>query len=131
LYRQFFQFHSSFSDWLTARTSGRSAAEAADLNRKAASAFGLKEADHQQLTVVSNGIGRELRAIDQEQIAHANARARMEQHPLPVVLRQLELRRQDAVNRGMTQLQQVLQAEAWVSLRGYINGPYRNGIRVR
>ena len=36
LERQFLYSHLSFNEWLTARTTGKVAAEAADLNRKAA-----------------------------------------------------------------------------------------------
>jgi hypothetical protein len=131
VYRQFFYFHLSFNEWLATRTAGKTPAVAADLNRKAAAAFGLTESDHQQVTTITTAIARELRAIDQEEIAHANSRARYEQHPLPAVLRQLETRRQDAVNRGTAQLQQSLPQAAWSSLRGYINGPYRGAIRVQ
>ncbi|MCC7483299.1 MAG: hypothetical protein IT541_17435, partial [Hyphomicrobiales bacterium] len=104
----FFYFHLSFNEWLATRTTGKTPVEAADLNRKAASSFGLQQTDYQQLTTITTAIARELRGIDQEENAHANARARYEQHPVPAVLQQLELRRQGVVNRGMLQLQQNL-----------------------
>lgn len=131
LHRQFLYFQLSFSEWLSTRTTGKPVAEAADLSRKAALVFGMKEADHKQMEAISNAIGRELRAIDQEEIAHINGRARYEQHPLPAVLQQLETRRADAVSRGMAQLQRTLPPDAWNALRGYINGPHRSGIRVK
>lgn len=131
LHRQFLYFQVSFSEWLTTRTAGKPTAEAADLTRKAAAVFGMKEADHKQMETISSAIGRELRAIDQEQIVHINGRARYEQHPVPSVLRQLETRREEAVIRGMAQLQRTLPPDAWNALRSYINGTYRNGIRVK
>lgn len=131
LERQFLYSHLSFNEWLTARTTGKVAAEAADLNRKAAAAYGMKESDYRQMDAISSTIGRELRAIDLEHKTHVNGRARYEQHPVPSVLRQLETRREETVSRGMTQLQRTLSADAWNSLRAYINGPYRNSVRVK
>lgn len=113
LQRQFLYSHLSFNEWLTSRTTGKPAPEAADLNRKAAAAYGMKESDYRQMDAISSTIGRELRAIDQDYKTHVNARARYEQHPVPAVLRQLETQRADAVNRGMTQLQRTLSADAW------------------
>jgi len=131
LFRQFFQFHATFTEWLTTRKAGKSPAQISDLDRKSAAAFGLREADYELVSAATAAIAGELRAIDQEQISHANARARFEQHPVPAVLQQLETRRQEAVARGTARVQQTLTPEAWAALRGYINGPYRSGILLR
>lgn len=131
LHRQFLYSQLSFSEWLTSRTTGKPVAEAADLNRKAADVYGMKEADYRQMDAISSAIGRELLAIDKEHKDHVNGRARYEQHPIPTVLRQFEIRREETVSRGMAQLQRTLSAEAWNALRNYINGPYRNSVRVK
>ena len=131
LQRQFLYSQLSFSEWLTSRTTGKPAAEAADLSRKAAAVYGMKETDYKQMDAISSTIGRELRSIDEDYKTHINGRARYEQHPIPTILRQFETRREETVSRGMAQLQRTLSAEAWNALRSYINGPYRNSIRVK
>jgi hypothetical protein len=131
LHEHFFYFHSSFTEWLNARKSGKSPAEAADLDRKAAATLGLQANEHQALTALTAITASELRAIDAERKAYLNARAAREQRGIPSDLQKYEARRQDAVTRGIAALQKSLPPNAWNSVRGYINGPHRDGIRVQ
>jgi len=131
LYREFFYFHGSMLTWLAVLKANRTEAGAADLDNKAAAAFALTVAGHGQLAAISAAVALELRAIDRRQNEHANARAHYEQPPLPAMLQQFESERQDAVNRGMARLRQNLPADVWLATQSYINGTFRDGIRVK
>lgn len=131
LYREFFYFHGSMLTWLAGLKANQTAMAAADLDNKAAAVFALSPAGHLQLAAITAAVALELRAIDQRQNDHANARAHYEQPPLPAMLQQFESERQDAVNRGMARLRQNLPADVWLATQSYINGKFRDGIRVK
>ncbi len=130
LYLQFFYYHSSFADWLSSVKS-KPGTNPADVDRKAADIFGLSPAGHQQLAAITMEVTQELRAIDKEMAAHANARAHYEQPPLNSMMKQYEAQRQAAVTRGIAKLQQSLPPNVWKATQAYINGAFRNSIRGR
>lgn len=107
------------------------ALNASDFDRKAAAVFGLTAADHLALIAITTAVAAELRAIDLEMKTYANKRAAYDVLLEPAVLKQFETRRQDAVTRGIARLQQTLSPSVWSATRTYLNGSFRNGVRVK
>jgi hypothetical protein len=77
------------------------------------------------LRTVSNAYAAELRAVDEEERLHANARAKLEVPPDRARMQGFEARRQAIVTRGIVALRTQLNAADWTAFQNFINGSYR------
>ena len=83
LYRLYFYFHVTIDALVQQQKSGRALAEMQRIDRETAANFGLGSAQTlPTLRAVSNAYAAELRAVDDEERLHANARAKMELPPI-------------------------------------------------
>jgi hypothetical protein len=129
LYEGFFQFHGDFTRWLAQRKAvNRVAAQSLDL--AAARHFKIEPAELPAVANVSQTVVAALAAIDAEQKAYVNRRARFDQFPEPSAMQQFATRRGQAVLTGTVQLRGVLSPASWASLRDYINNVHRLRYRL-
>jgi hypothetical protein len=101
LYRLYFYFHTAIDSMVQQQKSGREPVEVERIDRETAANFGLRSTQGlPSLRAVSNAYAAELRAVDDEQKAHANARAKLELSPVRAQMQAFEARRQRIVTRG-------------------------------
>jgi len=131
LYRLFFYHHRSVDALVQQVKAGRTPAELQRIDREVTANFGLASTHAlPTLRTVSNSFAAELAAVDDEERAHANARARLELGPLPAQLRAFEARRDAIVTRGIAALRTQLGPAEWTRFQTYINGTHRTSYSV-
>jgi hypothetical protein len=127
LYRLYFYFHVTIDALVQQQKVGRALAELQRIDRETAANFGLVSVQTlPTLRTVSNAHAAELRAVDDEEKLHANARAKMELPPIRGQMQAFEARRKAIVNRGIAALRTQLGPTEWVAFQNFINGSYRS-----
>jgi hypothetical protein len=123
-------FHADFSGWLDQQRQGKVSNEQQRLDRDAAASFGLSVADHNALKAVTTLRAAQLRAIDDQERQHMNARANLEVRPIASQMQAFAAARNSIISDAMNDIRSHVTPSGWAALQVYLNGPYRHMHRL-
>jgi len=129
LYKSFFYTHNDLSNFAAQKIAAEPASKSR-LDDGTAKILQVNQDDLPKITVVSRQVVADLKAIDDEERAHLNKRAKLDLGPDLTLMKGFTSRRQAVVSAGVDKLTKTLPPASWAGLHAFVNERHRQSIRV-
>lgn len=129
LFQQFLRFHDGVSTAIETRY-GQNSQTAAKEQKAFADKLRVKSDEVPKMSVVARSLIADLNKWQADLKSYVERVRAQKQQPDPAVLQRFNQERSQLVNSAMVRLSTTLTPASWAGLRQYVNGEYRERIRI-
>lgn len=129
LFQQFMRFHEGVSAAIESRY-GQNAQAAAKEQKVFADKLRVKSDEVPKMSIVARSLTADLNKWQADLKSYVERVRAQKQQPDPAVLQRYDQERSQLVNSAIVRLSTTLTPASWAGLRQYVNGEYRERIRI-